>query len=88
MRVIQSFYLNPVLSLSEVSGPFFTDRAIECDSVSIINVCQVIDTQDIDKRTAKYKLDRYDSSSLSAKQTLLKLAMQEFFVVQGEEKKA
>ena len=53
-----------------------------------INVCQVIDTQDIDKRTAKCKLDRCDSSSLSAKQTLLKLAMQGFFVVQGEEKKA
>ena len=77
-----------MLSLSEVSGPFFTDRGIECDSVSIISVCQVIDTQDIDKRTVKYKLDRYDSSSLIAKQILLKLAMQEFFVVQGEEKKA
>ena len=77
-----------MLSLSEVSGLFFTDRGTECDSVSIISVCQVIDTQDIDKRTAKYKLDRYDCSSLSAKQTLLKLAMQEFFVVQGEEKKA
>ena len=77
-----------MLSLFEVSGPFFTDRRTECDSVSIISVCQVIDTQDIDKRTAKYKLDRYDSSSLSAKQTLLKLTKQEFFNVQGEEKKA
>ena len=77
-----------MLSLSEVSGPFFTDRGTECDSVSIISVCQVIDTQDIDKRTAKYKLDRYDSSSLSAKQTLLKLTKQEFFNVQGEEKQA
>ena len=63
------------MSLSEVSRPFFTARWKECDSASIINVSQVIDTQDIDKRATKYELDRDDTSSLSAKQTKPELCM-------------